>query len=197
MSPFSTSQNYTLVPHPVRMNTPGILTDWDREVLETIKQVGAAAYFQVAPKSRQRQKLDALHRAGLCYHYTLEGSKKIKIACSKPYELDELLRTLAVTQLYVELQKIVPLEITPGNGIIHSVIYFNNQTFPIVVVRESDNIPFLTFAINNLEKTIIISEEYYPEFKNIKIPTRITTDDDLIQGNLEFKLPNGTIERLS
>jgi len=104
MSPFSTRQNYTLKTFINDVRTPNNITTWERETLGFLSQVGAAAYFQLASNSKQRNKLEALGRAGLCQRYLLQGEKNLKVASSKLYkEPSSLLRTLVFTQLVKQL----------------------------------------------------------------------------------------------
>lgn len=195
MSPFSTKQNYTLISYPTYPRPPGCLTTWDRETLEFLSQVGAAAYFQAAEKGRHRQKLDALHRAGLCYKYQLQGERNINVATSHPYhDLKDILKSLAFTQLVKELKKLTPLEIQPGESPIHAVIYMNNQSFPVMTIRSGDSLTLLPFITRNLSRLILISEEYYPEFSKINIPARIALDEILLSGDFYFLTPDGTPE---
>jgi hypothetical protein len=195
MSPFSTRQNYTLKTFFNDVRTPNNITTWERETLSFLSQVGAAAYFQLASNNKQRDKLEALGRAGLCQRYLLQGEKNIKIASSKLYkEPSSLLRTLVFTQLVKQLS--VPMEVTPGEGIIHSVIHINDQSFPVAVLRHNDSVSLLPFMVRNYNRLIIISEDYHPEFDKITIPVRIALDEALLSNDFHFLLPGGRREYL-
>lgn len=195
MSPFSTRQNYTLKTFFNDVRTPNNITTWERETLSFLSQVGAAAYFQLASNNKQRDKLEALGRAGLCQRYLLQGEKNIKIASSKLYkDQADLLKALAFTQLVKQLS--VPMEITPGEGIIHAVIHINDRSFPVAVLRHNDPVSLLPFMVRNYNRLIIISEDYHPEFDKITIPVRIALDEALLSNDFHFLLPGGRREYL-
>lgn len=196
ISPFSTLQKYELISYPYYPRPPGNLTSWEEETLSLLEDVGAGAYFQIAPKSKQRRKLDSLYRAGLIYKYQLKGERSINISASKPYDnLKTLLKTLAFTQLAIKLKEIYPVQVFPGSNFIHAHIQFNNNTFPVIVLRSGDDISMLPFLIKPLDKLIIVSEKLHPDFNKITIPTRILLDNDLINSNILFYLPDGRVEK--
>lgn len=195
MSPFSTRQNYTLKSFLVDIRPPNNITVWEQETLSFLSQVGAAAYFQLAENNKQRKKLEAMGRAGLCHRYLLQGESRIKIAARRIYkDQTDLLRALAFTQLVKQFA--VPMEITPGQGIIYAVIHMNNQDFPVAVIRHGDKVSFLPLIARNYSRMIIISEEYYPEFDRIKIPVRIALDEVLLTDDFYFLCPGGRKEYL-
>lgn len=196
MSQFSALQNYKLKAYPTNLRPPGNLTAWDKETLSFLSQVGAAAYFQIAPKGRHRQKLDALHRAGLCFKYQLQGEKKINVSASRYYDnVKDILKSLIFTQLIKQFQ--IPLEVTPGEGIIHAVIYINTNPYPVIVLRHGEPISLLPFMARNYERLIIISEKYYPEFDKITVPIRVALDENLLSDDFCFILPGGRTEKIS
>jgi len=197
ISPFSTLQKYELISYPYYPRPPGNLTSWEEETLSLLEDVGAGAYFQIAPKSKQRRKLDSLYRAGLIYKYQLKGERSINISASKPYDnLKTLLKTLAFTQLVIKLKDFFPVQVFPGSNLIHAYITFNTKTFPVIVVRHGDNISMLPFLTNSLDRLIIVSETLYPEFNNISVPVRIVLDSDLVNSSLVFYLPDGRAESI-
>lgn len=196
ISPFSTRRKYKLIPYPCYPRPPGNLTAWETEILSLLDDVGAGAYFQIAPKGKQRRKLDSLSRAGLIYKYQLQGERSINISASRPYQdLKTLLKALAFTQLVIKLKEVTPVQVFPGSNFIHSHLLFNNKTFPVMIIRHGDNISMLPFLTKQLDKLIIVSETLYPEFNKITIPTRILLDNDLINSNILFYLPDGRIEK--
>lgn len=196
ISPFSTRRKYKLNSYPCYPRPPGNLTTWETEILSLLDDVGAGAYFQIAPKGKQRRKLDSLSRAGLIYKYQLQGERSINISASHPYqELKTLLKSLAFTQLVIKLKEVTPVQVFPGSNFIHSHLLFNNKTFPVMIIRHGDNISMLPFLTKQLDKLIIVSETLYPEFNKITIPTRILLDNDLINSNILFYLPDGRIEK--
>ncbi len=196
LSPFSVRQNYKLVSYPCTPRPPGNITSWEEDILNFLSSVGAAAYFQIAPGSKQRKKLDSLYRSGLIYKYQLQGERNINIASSKPYgDLKELLKSLAFTQLVLTLKTTFPeLQIIPGSNHIYANIILNQNSYPVIILRQDDNISALPFLINSLDRVIIVSESFYPEFNLIKIPARIAIDTDLLL-NPKFYLPDGREEK--
>lgn len=193
MSQFSILQDYKLKAYPTNIRPPGHLTAWDKKTLAFLSQVGAAAYFQIAPIGRDRQKLDALHRAGLCFKYQLQGEKKINVSAAKHHNsVKDILKSLIVTQLVKQFN--IPLEVRPGEGIIHSVIYINTNAYPVIVLRHGDPVSLLPFMACNYERLIIISEQYHPEFDKITIPVRIALDENLLSDDFYFTLPGGKRE---
>jgi hypothetical protein len=193
MSPFSIRQNYRLKIFYTDIRTPNNITAWERETLSFLSQVGAAAYFQLASNNKQRKKLEAMGRAGLCHRYILQGERKLKAASSRFYkDKNDLLRALAFTQFVKQLS--VPMEITPGEGIIHAVIHMNSQSFPVAVLRYNDPVSVLPSIVRNYNRLIIISEDYYPEFDKITIPVRIALDEILLSNDFYFLCPGGKKE---
>lgn len=196
ISPFSTLQKYELVSYPYYPRPPGNLTSWEEETLSFLEDVGAGAYFQIAPKSKQRKKLDSLNRAGLVYKYQLKGERSINVSASRPYkDLKTLLKALAFTQLVIKLKEFYPVQVFPGSNFIHAHVQFNNNTFPVIVLRSGDDISMLPFLVKPLDKLIILSEKLHPMFERITIPTRILLDNDLINSNILFYLPDGRVEK--
>lgn len=190
MSPFSSEQKYTLQTYPYTARVPGNLTPWEQETLYFLKQVGAAAYFQITYKSKQKHKLDALNRAGLLRKYQLQGKSPINVAATRKYEIPELLKTLIFTQLVLRLKENFPdLTISPGDNLVHSVLTFNERNFPVIVLRQSDNLYFFPKE----ERMIIISETFHPSFSKINTPVRIALDEELLsEDSLIFHLPDGS-----
>jgi hypothetical protein len=68
----------------------------------------------------------------------------------------------------------------------------NGNHFPVIVFRESDAIP----PLPDLDRLIIISETFRPEFKKIKSPARIALDQEILSPLLTFYLPDGSKEVL-
>ena len=196
ISPFSTLKKYQLISYPYYPRPPGNLTNWEAETLSLLDDIGAGAYFQIAPKGKQRRKLDSLNRAGLVYKYQLKGERSINVSASRPYQdLKTLLKALAFTQLVIKLKEMFPVQVLPGSNFIHAHIAFNNKSFPVIIIRHSDNTSMLPFLANSLDRLIIVSETLHPIFNKITIPTRILLDNDLIKSNISFYLPDGRIEK--
>ena len=196
ISPFSTLKKYELITYPYYPHPPGNLSPWEEETLSLLEDIGAATYFQIAPKSKQRKKLDSLYRTGLVYKYQLKGERSINISASRPYDnLKTLLKALAFAQLVIKLKDFYPVQVFPGSNLIHAYIVFNNNSFPVIVLRSGDDISMLPFLIKPLDKLIILSEKLHPDFNKIAIPTRILLDNDLINSNILFYLQEGRIEK--
>lgn len=188
ISPFSTLQNYKLKAYPFNPNPPGHLNDWEKHVLEFLSATKAATYFQLCDHTRQKKKLNAMSRAGLVHKYQLQGQRNINVVSSVGFDnLDRLLRTLVFTQLALKLK---PKDILPGSNHIHAHIVLNN-IFPVLVLRHGDDPGMVPFITNRLERVIILSETFYPEFNKIKTPCRICLDQDLLQDELTFYYPDG------
>ena len=195
-SPFSTLRRYELISYPYYLRPPGNLSPWETETLSLLENVGAGAYFQIAPKSKQRKKLDSLNRAGLVYKYQLKGERSINISASKPYDnLKTLLKALAFTQLVIKLKDFFPVQVFSGSNFIHAYIVLGDKTFPVIVLRSGDDISLLPFLVKPLDRLIIVSEKLHPIFEKITIPTRILLDNDLINSNILFYLPDGRVEK--
>jgi hypothetical protein len=193
VSPFSTLQKYTLIAYPYTSRLPGNLTPWEVEQLEFLNQVGAASYFQLMSRSKHKKKLNTLSRAGLIRKYKLEGQTPMLVAASQPYSnVVTLLKALVFTQLVLTMRQKFEIEIQPGDMLLHAVLKINGNHFPVIVFRESDAIP----PLPDLDRLIIISETFRPEFKKIKSPARIALDQEILSPLLTFYLPDGSKEVL-
>lgn len=190
---FSTLNPYKLKAFPYRQQTPGNITSWETDILELLKDVGAAAYYQIATE-RQYKKLDTLNRVGLLRKYQLINGEQINIIASHPYEdTTTILKSLVFTQLIINLRQNNQIKIYPGDAFVHSFIDLNDKIFPVIITRHGENYSLLPLLTKEFKRLIILAEDYHPEFNNIIVPTRIGIDSELLNG-LIFRMPDGTYD---
>jgi len=205
MSPFSLSCKYTVnLCNTVKHNNIELSTQ-EQTALEIIESVGAVTSFQLEglawTKNTTRHKLNKLSNYGIINKYNLKGEYTLNVyTLNKLSNLDNILRTLAVAQLYTKILKLQqPCLVLKADKPLNTYIKFKEITFPVMVIRNNDNIKTLPIIIKslNIDKLIIISEEFYPDYKFIDTQVRITTDRDLLEKPLTdaFYLPNGSRDK--
>lgn len=191
LSPFSSMQSYELISYPYYSRPICSITPWERNTINFLDEVGAAAYFQITYKDKQKKKLNALNRAGIIRKYELKANRPMLIAARKEHTLPELLKSLIFAQFIIKFREHFGVVIYPGDGTIHAVISTQSKDFPVLILRGTE--PTILPPLDNL---IIISETFRPEFQDISKPTRIFLDNDLFADTLVTYSPDGQKEIL-
>lgn len=191
LSPFSSMQNYELISYPYYPKPICSITPWEEGIINFLDEVGAAAYFQITYKDKQKKKLNALNRAGIIRRYELKADRPMLIAARREHTLSELLKSLIFAQFIIKFRERFETTIYPGDDLIHSVISTHKKNFPVLILRGTEST-----AVPPLENLVIISETFRPEFKDITKPARIFLDNDLFTETLTTYLPDGQKEIL-
>jgi len=204
LSPFSVLCGYKIdICNTLKRNDNLILSNQEQAVVKIIKSLDAVASFQLEDlmwtKNTARRKLRRLSNYNIIGRYKLIGDYTLNVyTMNKLSDVDKVLRTLALNQLYIKMLKLAPCSMLKSEKPLDAYIKFKEITFSVMVVRGNDNtktLPFIvsTRLLTDINRLIIISEEFYPEYKTLDGRVRITTDRDLIERPLfdAFYLPDG------
>lgn len=205
LSPFSLCCNYNFESFPPEKNKYVDnkrleLSTQEQMAVTIINAVGAVASFQLEDlcwsKNTCRQKLKILSRLGVINRHKLAGTYTLNVYTPGKFPgLDKTLRLLALAQLYTRMFKLQPCSFMRADRPLDAYIKFLNVVFPVMVIRLNDsikNLPLLVKALN-LDRLIIVSDSFRPEFRSLDKRVRIAVDSDLISEPLfnAFLLPDG------
>lgn len=188
VSPFSLQCNYSVKSFPFAPRPPGVLSPWEQSVYNLVRETGAVAFSQVCFKSKHKHKLKSLARCGLFAYHRLEGKYKLNILTPGEFPgVLPVLKSLCFTRLVLLLRQEFPVEIwtSPPS---QPVLYLNNNLYNIIIHRETEPVLPAVLAANQFERSIVLAENYYPEFKSLE-RARI-----LLDNQNKFLLPDGSFE---
>lgn len=174
MSPFSHLCGYSVTQFARAQRGQMNLSPRDQTLICRIRLAGAAAFFQICERKRDRNKLKTLGRVGVLNLYRLEGQYRMNVASWEPLSLDQLLRSLVLAQFLL-------LSGAVFNG---QQVIFNGRAHELIIVRHGDAVP-----VERLERAnccLILAEEYAGWFDHIPSPAKILLDEDLISNHLNY-----------
>ncbi|MDN5375463.1 MAG: hypothetical protein PWQ39_503 [Thermacetogenium sp.] len=197
-SPFSLTCGYQVTSYPFIPRTPGNLSERDKVIIDMTNTFGATAFFQLQQlwpnrhRNKTRNTAKSLARCGLLALHRLESPEYRMNVCTPGYfpGLDKVLRSLAFFQLYLRLREFNSnLSACLATHPLTGVVFMNDKEFPVVVVREGDQLPLLPYQLQDFERLVIVAESFDPAFGRIPCECRIALDEDL----LNFSKPAGEI----
>lgn len=177
LSPFSPRCNYQISEFAWQNRNGLHLSPRDQILVSRICMAGAASFFQICDKKRDRLKLKALGRAGVLNLYRLEGLYRMNVASWNRLNLDAMLRTLVLTQFLL-----ISGAVFDGRQ-----VHINGVPWDLFVVRYGDNAPWQ--KMQESIRSLVLAEEYCAGIDVLPSTARILLDEDLIINRLHFITP--------
>lgn len=167
MSPFSTRCNYKIEHTPAHRRGELQLSPRDSILIFRVQLSGAAAFFQICERKKDRDKLKKLCQVGILNMYRFEGAYRMNVVSWDELDTYQLLCRLVLCQ-YLLMSGAV----FDGRD-----VYINGISHRLFVVRYGDMID--VDLMNRSSRALIIAEEYCVQFQSLKVPIKLILDDDL------------------
>lgn len=180
-SPFSPLRNYEVkdssIAHRHHSFRIAQLNPFDQKVAKFIRNNRAAAVFQLADTKKETNKIKKLAGCRILCMYNLVGDVKMNVVSWNPMELDELLRSCALTH-YVLLS---------GNAQAGKSIFIDGTEHAVFVPRGNEPLDILT--ANVYPNVLIISDSSRKELGDLTTNAKIYLDEDLCDNVLKEYSP--------